>query len=166
VSLNIQILGVKEAVAALQGLTPAVRIRHMRIALNAAMGVLKNYTVPPRRTGLLDRSQRVKVVIPQASRDHKHWDRPAYGLLGAGRGLTAVITARGKARILSAKAKATAKAAGTRTVRASRYSHFAEKKYHYLARAVSAGGPDAQAKFASKIAEGINAEAARLASKP
>lgn len=165
-SLRVRIDGIPQAIAAMQNLTPAVRIRHLRIAMNAAMGVIKNHTVPPRLTGLLDRSQRVKVVIPAASKDPRHHDKPAYSLLGAGRGLAGLRTKRGKVRTLTRKKAATAKALGNKLVYASRYSHFAEKKHHYLAKAVAAGGTDAQSKFATKIQEGILTEAKRLASKP
>lgn len=165
-ALTIQIQGVPQAIKALEQFAYNVRIRQLRIAMNAAMGVLKNHTVAPRDTGLLDRSQRVKVVIPAASRNPAHHDKPAYGLLGAGRGLAGMMTKRGKVRLVAKNKRLTTRMAGNKLVFASRYSHFAEKKYHYLARAIAAGQADAQAKFASKIAEGIKAEAARLASQP
>lgn len=165
-----QVLGVPQAQKALSELTRSAQNLGTRIALNAAMGVLKNHTVPPRDTGLLDRSQRVKVKVPAASRDLRHHDKPAYGLLGAGRGLAAVRNKRGNLRIISSRRKsfiqATKALTGARLVFASRYSHFAEKKHRYLTKAVSAGGRDAQEKFGSKMGEFIRQQAAKLASKP
>lgn len=169
-SLSVQIHGVPQAIAAMQHLTPAVRIRWMRQALNAAMGVVKRSVVAQLRqhqdTGLLAKSQRVKVAIPASSKNPSVRDRPAWGLVGAGKGLAGIVTKRGKAKILTSKAKATAKSAGTKTKFASRYSHFPEKKHRDLAHAASSVGAQANQKFAAKIAQGIKTEAARLASKP
>jgi len=154
----------------MRGLSYATQTRGTRIGLNAALGEVKKRVVSNLKqhqdTGLLAKSQRVKVRVPQASRNPAHRDKPAWGLVGAGKGLEAVTTKRGKTRILSAKAKAAAKAAGTQTIRASRYSHFPEKKHGDLARAAQQSGPAAQAKFASKVGQFIKTEAAKLASKP
>lgn len=167
--MNITLQGVPQALRALSGFAHGVQTRGTRVALNAALGVVKNQVVSNLRrhskTGLLAKSQRVKVRVPQASRNPAHHDKPAWGLVGAGKGLTGVRTKRG-AKVLSAKAKATAKAAGTKTMRPSRYSHFPEEKHGDLAAAARTAGPAAQAKFASKISQFANAEAARLASKP
>lgn len=166
----ITIQGVPQALRALSSFTHGVQVRGTRIALNAALGQIKNQVVSNLRrhqeTGLLAKSQRVKARVPQASKNLAHRDKPAWGLVGAGKGLEGVVTKRGRAKVLSAKSKATAKAAGTKTVRASRYSHFPEKKHGDLASAARTAGPAAQAKFVSKISQFANAEAARLASKP
>ena len=118
--MKITLHGVPQAVNALRNFTHGVQVRGTRIALNAALGVVKQRVVSNLRrhedTGLLAKSQRVKVVVPQASRNPAHHDKPAWGLVGAGRGISGVITKRGKSKVLSAKAKATAKAAGTNTM--------------------------------------------------
>ncbi len=168
--MKITLHGVPQAVNALRNFTHGVQVRGTRIALNAALGVIKTAAVANMRqhqdTGLLAKSQRVKVVVPQASRNPAHHDKPAWGLVGAGRGLAGTISKRGKAKVLSAKARVTAKAAGARLHRASRYSHFPEEKHRDLARAASSAGGQAQAKFAAKISQFAQAEAAKVASKP
>jgi hypothetical protein len=154
----------------MRNLSYAAQTRGTRIAMNAAMGVIKTRVVSNLKghqdTGLLAKSQRVKVAVPQASKNPAHHDKPAWGLVGAGKGLAGIISAKGKGRVLSKKAKAAAKAAGTQTVMASRYSHFPEKKHHDLANAAQSARGAAQAKFASKAGQFIQAEAAKLASKP
>lgn len=168
--MRIELKGVPQAIAAMQNLTRATQIRGVRIGLNAAVGQIKNQLVANLRhhqdTGLLAKSQRVKVVIPAASRNPAHHDKPAWGLVGAGKGLEGTVSKRGKAKVLTAKGKAAAKAAGTRTLRASRYSHFPEKKHHDMARAAQSAGPAAQAKFAVKVGQFIQSEAAKIRSKP
>lgn len=185
--MRVEIHGIKQAIAAMQGLTPALRIRHMRIALNAACGVIKNRIVAtaPKDTGLLVKSQRVKVKIPQASKNPAHHDKPAWGMIGAGRGLLATVTKRGKVGIKTTKAafkdiqkgKAVKVKVATErgkmvAVRASRYAHFAEKGRkgkggtHFMANAAQSAAAEANQKFAEKIGQGIRTEAARLASKP
>lgn len=186
-SLRVQIEGIPQAIAAMSGLVPAVRIRHMRISLNAAMGVIRGHAVTgaPRDSRLLSRSLRVKVVVPQSSKNHAHHDRPAWGMVGAGRGLDmAVVTKasgkrstttfakaqeQNKARVLSGKT-------GNKIERkrASRYLHLAEKEggikgpggTHFMANAAKRGATAANAKFTAKIQQGIDTEAKRLASKP
>ena len=156
-SMFIKIEGVQKAVAALQHLVPAVRIKHMRISLLAAGGVIKRRIEAnaPRDTGLLMKSIRVKPIIPQASKNPAHWDKPASVFIGPGRRLLAVRSVRksGKLGALSVKtydsvkkkldaAKASGKPVPFRIlmssrmikgqriqvpVAASRYAHFLEK---------------------------------------
>ena len=193
----IKIEGVQAAVRALQALEPAVRIRHMRIALMAAGGVIKKRieATAPRDSGLLAKSIRVKSIIPQASKNPASHSHPASVFIGPGRGLVAVKSKRGNLSVRTyksvAKKLAAAKAAGKaaplsivmsgrrilgqrilKPVAASRYAHFAEKgrkgkgATHFMDRAATSGAAEAQAKFAQKISQGIQQEAARLASKP
>ena len=184
--MKIKIDGVQQAVHALNGLVPAVRIRHMRIAINAACGVIKRIATAnaPKKTGLLKKSLRVKVAIPQASKNPAHHDKPAWGLVGPGRKLDLVVSKNAKGRTSISKLAA-AKEKNFKTVvlkgktggrilvkGASRYAHFAEKGRKgkggskFLSNAATSGATEANNKFAQKIAHGINVEAARLASKP
>lgn len=178
----IQLQGVPQAIAAMQNLSRAAQIRGTRIALNAAMGVIKTRVVSNLKrhqdTGLLAKSQRVKVVVPAASRNPAHHDKPAWGLVGAGKGIAKakVRTAAGKVSVRSIEAaqKSNYKRVVVRgkmghkisIVKPSRYGHFPEKKHGDLASAANSAGPAAQAKFAAKASQFINAEAAKLASKP
>lgn len=86
-SLNVDIKGVQGTVAALNQFPGRLRFKYMRIALLAAMGVVKKKAQSLARTmtGLLRRSIGVKVKIPQASYNPKHHDKPAYGLVGVRR---------------------------------------------------------------------------------
>ncbi len=173
---GIELKGVPQAIAAMQQLARTTQIRGTRIALNAALGVIKTRVVSNLKqhqdSGILWRSQRVKVAVPQASKNPAHWDKPAWGLVGAGKGLgskrlASFISKHGRGRTISAEVTAKAKlAAGTKTVFPSRYGHFPEKKHHDLARAAQQAGRAAQAKFAQKAGQFIQQEAAKLASKP
>lgn len=176
-SLSVQIHGVPQAIAAMQHLTPAVRIRWMRQAMNAAGGVIKRQVVAnaPVRTGLLKKSIRVKVGIPQASRNPKLHDKPGYALVGPGRGLQTIVSKRGKYSLITQKKTAAARLAGKKfsNISPSRYAHLAEAGRNggvgatrFMARAVQQVAAQANQKFAAKIAQGIKTEAARLASKP
>ncbi len=156
-SVTVRLQGMKEAVAALSQLEGRVKFKHLRIALNAAMGPVKRQAIAnaPRGTGLLAKSIRVKVKIPAASYNPKHHDKPAYGLVGPGRGIFGFnsLSKTGKVgatsvKTLAAATKATAAGKGLlQTVRekqrfkgykdygkvkvylrrASRYAHFVEK---------------------------------------
>lgn len=155
-SVTVKLHGMKEAVAALNQLEGRLKFKHLRIALNAAMSPVKRQAIAnaPRGSGLLAKSMRVKVKIPDASYNPNHHGKPAYGLVGPGRGIVGfnTISKTGKvggvsARTLAAATKATAAGKGLiQTVRerdrfsklavkpvklyrrrASRYAHFVEK---------------------------------------
>lgn len=177
--LNVQILGIPQAIAAMQGLTPALRVRHMRIALNAAVGVIRRRAVSlaPIDTKALSKSLRVKVIIPQSSRNPAHHDRPATGLVGAGRGITlaAVTRASGKRSATTFKAatasnaRRAAKGQSLNRIQKkvpSRYIHLANRSSRFMESAATSGATEANTKFNEKIRVGIETEARRLASKP
>ncbi len=169
-AVGVQVLGVRQAHQALANFSHAVATRGQRVALSAAMGQVKNRVVANlarhQDTGLNVKSTRVKTIIPRASKNPAVRDRPAVGLVGAGKGLAAITTKRGKQKILSAKDKKSARAAGSRLRFASRYSHFPEAKHHDLARAAQQAAPAAQAAYARKMSEFAIQEAHRQASKP
>lgn len=91
-SMFVKVEGTLQAIEAMRKLEPAVRIKHMRIALLAAGGVIKKEieATAPRDSGLLMKSIRVKAIIPQASKNPDYHDRPASVFIGPGRGLTGV----------------------------------------------------------------------------
>ncbi len=153
----VQLQGMKEAILALNQLEGRVKFKHLRIALNAAMAPIKAQAraTTPEDTGLLRNSLRIKVKIPDASYDPKHHGRPAYGLVGPGRGLIGVrsvkksgalgnisartaaaaekLTKSGKGRVVTVRETQRFKGSPNfgqiivRPKRASRYAHFIEK---------------------------------------
>lgn len=102
--MKITLTGVKEAMAAFENVPPRVAQRHLRIALNAAGGILKKAAEGqvPSATGLLKKSLGVKVKIPDASFNIKHHGKPAYVVIGPRRGFVrASVNKSGVASLLS-----------------------------------------------------------------
>jgi len=156
-AVTIKMEGMPEAIRALNQLEGRVKFKHLRIALNAAMSPIKRQAVAttPEDTGLLRRSIRIKVKIPDASYNPAHHGRPAYGLVGPGRGLIGVrsvkksgalgsisprtaaaaekLTKSGKGRVAAVRETQRFKGSPNfgqiivRPKRASRYAHFIEK---------------------------------------
>ena len=81
---NIKIFGVKEALFAFRELPRRVHFKHLRIALNAGGGIIRDRaaTFARRDTGLLAKSLGVKVKIPDASFNVAHHGKPAYAVIG------------------------------------------------------------------------------------
>lgn len=124
---GVRLDGVKECVAALKHLPNAVQRKHMRIAMNAAGGLLKTAAISrvPQRTKLLKQAMGVKVT----QRKNGEW----YLVVGSNRGMKRAvrITRKGTTKSLSKKAtsnlKFTPGAGGTKHVDPARYLHLAEK---------------------------------------
>ena len=153
-----------------------VGLRVLRVALNAWGGIVKRVeqTKAKRVSGLLARSPRVKVTIPDASWNVNYHGRPPSVAVGPGRDVVGpVAIVGGKSRVLGVR-RATRFVLGggrVRTARPSRYAHFVEKgiagKKHitpapFVAPAVEAGKAAGFQKMQSKLTEGIAAEAAKL----
>lgn len=105
----------------------------MRVALNAAGGVIRDAAVAlaPKETGLLRKSIKVKVSVPEASHNPKHWSRPAYAVIGPARRIVSAVTTSGKGSLRTVGRNAAINAAFRgKTVtrrRPSRYAHLVEK---------------------------------------
>ena len=95
---TIKVIGIPQTLFSLQSLTPELRRKHLKIAMSAAGGVMKDVAKPrmPKETGLLRRAIVVKAHVP------KKPNKPAYAVVGANnKVIGAVTTFRGKARILT-----------------------------------------------------------------
>ncbi len=140
-----------------------VGLRVYRIALNAWGGVVKPIQVARarRQTGLLAKSPRVKVVIPDASYNAKHHGKPAYVMVGPSRDVVAPVV-RGK-KVSIRKATKTVLGGGrVQTRRPSRYAHLVERIDPFVGPSQEAGRTAGLAAFESKLSTGITAEAAKL----
>lgn len=86
-SMTIRLHGVQESLMAFRELPRRVGFKHLRIALNAGGGIVKNRyaSIVPRETGLLSKSIGVKVTIPDASYNTAHHGRPATAVVGVKR---------------------------------------------------------------------------------
>lgn len=155
----IQLVGIERAVANLAQLPRRVAHRHLRIALNAAGGTIRDSakTLAPRESGTLRQSLRVKVKIPDASFDVRHHGKPAYAVIGPARGFSKQVTKRaGRHRIIGKRTKLGSK---PQTRRPSRYAHFAEKHQSFIGAASKTAGPAATARAAEKLAKAFETEA-------
>jgi len=174
VTVKVELHGFKEAAAKLRALPRAIGLRHKRIALNAAAGVIRDAAkvLANKETGLLGKSLSVKVKVPEASRNAKHHGKPAYAVIGASRKMIRPVnrTAKGKLKAVGA---ARARKLNITTVRKpSRYLHLVEKGHKtpgggfvrgsgFMAKAARRAGPLAARKGIQKIQQGIAAEASR-----
>jgi HK97 gp10 family phage protein len=172
--VRIQITGVEKAINAFNQLPIRMQFKHMRIALNAAAGVIRDRAaaIAPRDTNILSRSLGVKVKIPNASFNPKHWGKPEYAVIGAKRRFAkyAGTTASGTAISLSARGAAGRMLKGQRVVlkKPSRYLHLVEKgtphsmEQPFLDTAVRTEGDVAASKAIKKLEQGLQQEAAAL----
>lgn len=100
--LNMRVVGVREALQALRDVPRNVQIKHVRIGLNKAGGMLRNAASNFARvdTGLLKKSLKVKVVVPNASHNAAHHGKLAYVVVGPGRNTGRMMrrTSRGTMR--------------------------------------------------------------------
>lgn len=165
-SITVDQASLKQTVAALQTMSRASRTKHTRIGLNAAGGIIKRAAVAnaPKRTKLLSRSQIVKVRVPEASKNPSHRDKPAYMLMGTSRAAVAPM-ANGKKLSIRKATKRVLGGGKVQAYRPSRIAHLAERKTHFTERAAQSAGPAAMAKLQEKLTQGINQEAAKLATK-
>jgi hypothetical protein len=186
-SLNMQVRGVRETMAALREVPRRVQLRHVRIGLSKGAGMLRDAAagMAPKDTGILKRSMKVKVKVPDASFNKAHHSKPAYAVIGAARIKSPYRRKTSSGRMIGHGAankefRATLKADGSiRRSRAhvesifsnaiyrspSRYSHLAERgaRHHrgqfFHRRAVSVVGPAAQRAAVQKMHDGVIQEA-------
>lgn len=88
-----KVFGVQDVLDAFADLPRTVRNKHMRIGLNAAAGVIRDMAVTfaPKESGLLRKSLKVKVRIPEASHNAAHHSKPAYAVVGPGRNMGRIL---------------------------------------------------------------------------
>lgn len=160
-TLVVKVFGVKECIEAFADLPRTIRSRHMRIGLNAAGGIIRTAAVanaPRGASGLLRKSLKVKVKVPEASYNQKHWGRPAYAVVGPSRNVAGIQTFHktgGRGRIKALRVKRQNKVdtftksgmgVATNILRPARYAHLVEKgtKAHSItaksASALASGG--------------------------
>ena len=86
-TLVLRVGGVQDTINAFRDLPRTIRGRHMKIALNAGGGVLRDAAVAfaPKETGLLKRSLKVKVIAPDLSHNPAHHGKPAKAFVGPSR---------------------------------------------------------------------------------
>lgn len=164
----IKVFGIPESLSAFNELPLRIRNKHLRIALNAAGGVIRDTaaSIVRRESGLLAKSLRVRVKIPSASFNLKHHDKPAYAVIGSSRNVVGPVVS---GKLLSTR-KATKLVVGggsVQTRRSSRYAHLLEKghggphpapAYPFLSVAVSQSKSAALAKAVLKLQQGIAQE--------
>lgn len=176
--MKLKVTGVAEAVSAFETMPRAIANKHVRIALNAGAGVIRNRaaSIARKNSGLLSRSLGIKVKVPDASYNSKHHGRPAYAVIGPRRNISGAVTPSGSslgARVLGTK-KAVLKAAFNRKRvirrKPSRYAHLVENDhktrggkhvmgYSFLDTAVRTEGSSATAKMLAKLKQGAEQEA-------
>ena len=146
-----------------------VAIKHLRIGLNAWGGVVRDEARRRVRkaTKLLDKSLSVKVTIPDASRNAAHHGKPARAMVGANRKVKRPVVRKrgGGFRAITEKRAANIRADGgnvNRYQKPSRYAHLVEAKTPFIAPAQEAGATAGFQKMATKIEQGLAAEAAAL----
>lgn len=169
---HVTIEGLRDAVRALDYFPRTLRNKWLRIALNAAGGVLLRATRPhiPQASGLLAKSLGVKVKIPRGAY--------GYALVGARRRMgRAVATIGGKTRALTARKTTKHLAAGgkARFRNPTRYLHLVENDHkkrgggtvagkHPLAQGMAAF-PAARAAAVEKLRQGVLDSAAVVRSQ-
>jgi HK97 gp10 family phage protein len=131
-TLVLRVGGVQDTLNAFRDLPRAIRNRHMRIAMNAGAGVIRDTAVAnaPKQSGLLKKSLKVKVRVPDASYNVAHHGRPAYAVIGPSRYVVGPTVKRGgKTKLMGIK-RATKYVLGggkVQTRSPSRYAHLVEK---------------------------------------
>lgn len=131
-TLVLRVGGVQDAINAFRDLPRSVRNKHMRIAMNAGAGVIRDAAVAnaPKETGLLKKSLKIKVRVPDASFNTQHHGRPAYAVIGPSRkvvGLTQTSKAGLKLTSLKRLTKKGFRGNLVQRRRPSRYAHLVEK---------------------------------------
>ena len=179
--MSVHVSGVEKAIAAFKQLPIRMQFKHIRIAMNAAAGVIRDKAkqLVPEETRLLKRSLAIKVKIPNASYNQEHWGRPEYAVIGPSRrAISELIQGVTKTGRLTSKRRisTSGKQSGEGGIkRASRYAHLVEhghggvrpaRAQPFLGPAVRIAGTQAQQKALAKIFEGITKEAAALSAGP
>lgn len=176
-TLAMKVFGVNDCLAAFRELPRVVRGRGMKIGLNAAGGIIRDAAVAnvPADTGLLRKSIKVDVKVPDLSYNTAHHGRPARAKIGPSTRVIGVksYTKAGKQRkgfkTVRLKQGATFRSTARRP---ARYAHIVEKgtkrgmpASRFLARAVASAGEAAKAKCVEKIRQAISEFAARRSAR-
>lgn len=98
-TLVLRVGGVQDCISAFRDLPRSVRNKNLRIAMNAGAGVIRDAAAAnvSSSSGLLKKSLKIKVRVPDASYNSQHHGRPAYAVIGPARSVTgrvAIITRR------------------------------------------------------------------------
>lgn len=170
-SATVSIIGLPEALRAFDAFPKGIRNKHLRIALSAAAGAIRDAAVPlaRRQTGLLAKSLGIKVPnVSQADRSGK----PVSAVIGARRRFVGpAITIGGITKLLSTRKATKRVVAGGKVQvrRPSRYSHLVEKghrgphpapAYPFLGPAARSAGAAAGQRAMEKLTQGVQEEAA------
>lgn len=144
----------------------AVQLKHVRIGLNKAGGMLRNAAQNFVRvdTGLLKRSLRVFVKVPNASFNTAHHGKPAYALIGPGRN-----TGRMMRRTASGRLRGHAKAQKSfiETVKLSRAAGGRRMEPHRAGKAfVGQNYPDAKLRSPTRYAHLVEKGTPRVRPRP
>lgn len=133
--MKVQLVGVKECLAALHNVEDSVKRKYVRMALNAAGGQVKDAAVSrvPLRTKLLKQALGVKVTQRKSNGE---W----YVVIGVKRGMSRAvrITRSGATKTMSKRATSnlrfTPGGGQVKRISPSRYLHLAEKgtKAHFV----------------------------------
>lgn len=177
-SLQVTLLGVPEALRALEQFSTSIQRKQTRIALSAAGGVMKAEVIKrtPVRTGTLKKYQIVKTAL---SKDKSI----AYTLVGAKRRVKVAVSENksGELKVIArfiTKKDGTIKASGAKRLSKaeaagkqvayqvpSRYSHLAERNTKYLAHSLAACQYRAAEAAIKKLREGVEEERRKAASR-
>jgi HK97 gp10 family phage protein len=131
-TLVLRVGGVQDTINAFRDLPRAIRNRNLRIAMNAGGGVIRDAAVAnaPKETGLLKKSLKIKVRVPDASYNVAHHGRPAYAVIGPSRYVVGPTIRKGnKPKLLTIRRAVKHVLGGGRvqTRSPSRYAHLVEK---------------------------------------
>lgn len=131
-TLVLRVGGVQDTINAFRDLPRSIRNRHMRIAMNAGAGVIRDAAVAnaPKETGLLKKSLKIKVRVPDASYNVAHHGRPAYAVIGPSRYVVGpTIRKGGKPKLLTIRRAVKYVLGGgkVQTRSPSRYAHLVER---------------------------------------
>ena len=131
-TLILRVGGVQDCISAFRDLPRTVRNKHMRIAINAGAGVIRDAAVSnaPKESGLLKKSLKIKVRVPEASHNPKHWGRPAYAVIGPARHVVSrVATVKGIVKTITTRQaiRRSFGGGGFTQRRPARYAHLIEK---------------------------------------
>lgn len=164
----------KQALAAFEEFPRAVRVRHLRIAINAAASVQRTEAIKlaPRRTSLLAKSLAIKAKVPLASRNPKHHTKPAWSVVGANKAVVrAAANVNGKRKVLTDRQATKRVLSGKKVtaVKPKRYAHLAENRgkspSRFLSRSATSTRRAAVEAARQKLQIGAEAEARKLAAK-
>lgn len=131
-TLVLRVGGVQDCISAFRDLPRTIRNRHLRIAMNAGAGVIRDAAEAnvPSSSGLLKKSLKVKVRVPDASYNAKHHGRPAYAVIGPARNVTGrVALVKGRYKTLTTRQAINRSfgGGGFHVRRPARYAHLIEK---------------------------------------